>query len=139
MLALSRLLRKARDMPSDASLFLCDLSDLEETGAFGLTIEGKDGPIDILVAKMQGHSDKVLDKEIVAYRNSCPHISTPLETFDHEFLDSDDPSLLVCSTHGARFRLADGYCIIGPCRGKSLTPIAVTLRKNKIFLVSTEI
>jgi len=61
--------------------------------------------------------------ELYAYINSCPHQGTPLETFPDKFL-SEDGSLLVCSTHGARFRVADGACISGPCLGKNLAPVA---------------
>lgn len=65
------------------------------------------------------------DGVLRAYVNACPHQGTPLETFPDRFLDQD--GLLVCSTHGARFRVEDGYCVSGPCAGKSLqgAPVAV--------------
>jgi hypothetical protein len=44
---------------------------------------------------------------------------TPLETFPDRFLN-EDGTLLVCSTHGARFRVEDGLCVTGPCAGKAL-------------------
>jgi nitrite reductase/ring-hydroxylating ferredoxin subunit len=54
-----------------------------------------------------------------AYVNRCPHQGTPLETFPDKFLNSDG-SLLICSTHGARFRVEDGLCVSGPCKGERL-------------------
>lgn len=56
---------------------------------------------------------------LYAYENKCPHQGTPLETFPDKFLN-EDGSLLICSTHGARFRVEDGFCISGPCKGARL-------------------
>lgn len=62
---------------------------------------------------------------LYAYENRCPHQGTPLETFPDKFLNSDG-SLLICSTHGARFRVEDGVCISGPCKGERLRRVDVT-------------
>jgi nitrite reductase/ring-hydroxylating ferredoxin subunit len=59
---------------------------------------------------------------LYAYENRCPHQGTPLETFPDKFLNADG-SLLICSTHGARFRVEDGVCVSGPCLGERLTPV----------------
>jgi nitrite reductase/ring-hydroxylating ferredoxin subunit len=56
---------------------------------------------------------------LYAYENRCPHQGTPLETFPDKFLN-EDASLLICSTHGARFRIEDGVCVAGPCLGARL-------------------
>ncbi|MEQ1753888.1 MAG: Rieske 2Fe-2S domain-containing protein [Micropepsaceae bacterium] len=69
-----------------------------------------------------------------AYMNSCPHQAMPLEILPDKFLN-EDGSLLVCSTHGARFRVEDGYCVSGPCQGKSLVPIAVEIDDASVFAV----
>lgn len=61
---------------------------------------------------------------IRAYRNVCPHQGTPLEMAADEFFDRGR-GLLLCRTHGALFRPSDGYCIAGPCAGRSLTPAPV--------------
>jgi nitrite reductase/ring-hydroxylating ferredoxin subunit len=61
---------------------------------------------------------------LFGYRNACPHQGTPLELFPDRFLTSDHQRFL-CSTHGAQFRIEDGYCLKGPCKGKSLTPFQV--------------
>ena len=68
-----------------------------------------------------------------AYLNSCPHQLTPLETFPDKFLN-EDGTLFVCSTHGARFRVDDGYCVSGPCVGKSLTPIVIEFDDGTVVL-----
>ncbi|MEE8263379.1 MAG: Rieske (2Fe-2S) protein, partial [Gammaproteobacteria bacterium] len=37
-----------------------------------------------------------------------------------QFLD-ETGNLLQCATHGALFRIEDGFCVAGPCTGASLT------------------
>lgn len=71
---------------------------------------------------------------IRAFVNSCPHAGTPLETFDGRFFDEADPTILVCSTHGARFRADDGYCVSGPCQGLSLRAVAVRIEDGKVIV-----
>ncbi|WP_096172160.1 Rieske 2Fe-2S domain-containing protein [Cohaesibacter sp. ES.047] len=71
-----------------------------------------------------------------AYHNECPHLLTPLDTFPDEFLDKENPGLLVCSTHGARFQVSDGLCIIGPCTGANLESVDVTVREGEVYLVA---
>src|SRR5258705_313796 len=39
-----------------------------------------------------------------------------------------------CSTHGARFRIADGYCVAGPCQGERLAAVAVTVEDGVVRL-----
>ena len=56
---------------------------------------------------------------IRVFKNACPHIGLPLETFPDRFLTADK-KYLICSAHAAKFNL-DGMCIAGPCPGKSLT------------------
>ena len=56
------------------------------------------------------------------YVNSCPHIGVPLDPVPDRFLDSKRENVL-CSTHGARFRVEDGFCTHGPCHGESLEAV----------------
>jgi nitrite reductase/ring-hydroxylating ferredoxin subunit len=62
--------------------------------------------------------------EIRCFVNSCPHLGTPLDLVPDRFLDTTG-ELIVCATHGARFRRSDGYCVAGPCQGKRLQSIAL--------------
>jgi nitrite reductase/ring-hydroxylating ferredoxin subunit len=57
----------------------------------------------------------------------------PLETFPDRFLDAERRHL-VCSTHGARFAVTDGYCVSGPCRGAWLRQVAVEVLDGQIRL-----
>jgi nitrite reductase/ring-hydroxylating ferredoxin subunit len=58
------------------------------------------------------------------YVNSCPHIGLPLDPAPDRFLDAKK-QVIVCSAHGARFRIEDGCCISGPCYGESLEAVPV--------------
>jgi nitrite reductase/ring-hydroxylating ferredoxin subunit len=53
------------------------------------------------------------------YVNSCPHLGLPLEMTPDRFLDAKGERI-VCTAHGARFRIEDGFCISGPCYGEHL-------------------
>jgi nitrite reductase/ring-hydroxylating ferredoxin subunit len=70
---------------------------------------------------------------VFAYINVCPHLGTPLETFPDHFLDLGKRHLL-CSMHGARFRISDGYCVFGPCLGKSLAAVPVAVVDGMVVL-----
>jgi nitrite reductase/ring-hydroxylating ferredoxin subunit len=62
-------------------------------------------------------------------------MGTPLETFPDKFLDQTG-EILICSTHGARFRVKDGFCIIGPCEGASLDALPVQVIDGNVTLAS---
>jgi nitrite reductase/ring-hydroxylating ferredoxin subunit len=63
---------------------------------------------------------------LFGYVNACPHLGTPLEFNPDGFLTADGSALL-CSTHGALFRIADGHCFAGPCAGLALTALALEI------------
>lgn len=104
-------------------------ADLGDPDAQSVVLgEGTDR-LDVVVSRVAGG--------LAAYVNECPHAFTPLETFDGRFLDRNDASILVCSTHGARFRQADGTCIAGPCAGARLIPVPVTVKDGFIVIADT--
>ena len=57
-----------------------------------------------------------------AYLNRCPHTGVNLDWTPDRFLDWTG-RMIQCATHGALFRTDDGYCVAGPCAGRSLTPL----------------
>jgi nitrite reductase/ring-hydroxylating ferredoxin subunit len=72
--------------------------------------------------------------DLYAYENSCPHRLTPLDWRPDRFLDRDGHHIL-CATHGALFRIADGFCLSGPCVGASLRAVALIRRDGVIYLL----
>ncbi|HYE92808.1 MAG TPA: Rieske (2Fe-2S) protein [Terriglobales bacterium] len=74
------------------------------------------------------------DGAVHAYVNRCPHVGTPLDLWENEFL-SEDGRLIVCATHGAVFEPASGRCTAGPCAGDALARLR--LRREGDELVVT--
>ena len=106
---------------------LCAVAELDATGAKGITLGEWPKAREFIVVR-DGDT-------IRAYKNRCPHNSGTLETVPDRFLDEDRANL-VCSTHGARFRVSDGYCISGPCRGEGLIGVAVLIADGWIQLAA---
>lgn len=68
-------------------------------------------------------------ERVVAYHNFCPHFSPPLN-YEPEVFHIFDGDELMCAHHTAMFRIADGECFDGPCRGARLTAIPVQVAKD---------
>ena len=112
-------------MKRPAGGVLCRLADLAEGVPRGLTAGTAEGPLELLVLRQAGR--------MVAYENRCPHRGTPLDWAPDRFL-SPDGAHFQCSTHGARFRIADGYCVAGPCQGERLSAVAVRVEDGLLRL-----
>lgn len=61
-------------------------------------------------------------RRVWVYVNSCPHIGVPLDPVPDRFLDNKRQAI-ICSAHGARFRVEDGFCTSGPCYGELLEAV----------------
>ncbi|WP_455203064.1 Rieske (2Fe-2S) protein [Kaarinaea lacus] len=73
------------------------------------------------------------DDQFYAYANHCPHTGVNLNWMPNQFLDIDN-RLIQCTTHGALFRIEDGYCLRGPCAGQSLQKLPIHIKDNSLFL-----
>jgi nitrite reductase/ring-hydroxylating ferredoxin subunit len=82
--------------------------------------------------RVDGILQRLDDDGVVAWENSCPH--KPEVKLDRGLGALVDGDQLVCHEHGARFDCDDGYCTRGPCRGRSLSPIGVTVRDGDVYL-----
>ena len=71
--------------------------------------------------------------KVFVYVNSCPHIGMPLEPLPHRFLDARRQNI-VCSAHGARFRIEDGVCVSGPCLGEALEAVAARIVGGQVVV-----
>jgi nitrite reductase/ring-hydroxylating ferredoxin subunit len=66
-----------------------------------------------------------------AYRNRCPHTGVSLNWLPHQFLDIGH-EFVQCSLHGALFRPEDGFCVRGPCLGRSLETLPVVIHSDEV-------
>ena len=71
--------------------------------------------------------------QIYGYQNRCPHTGINLEWIPNQFLDVTE-RLIQCATHGALFRVEDGYCLRGPCVGESLQKLPLVIDNGKVML-----
>ncbi len=107
------------------SIKLCSLNEVEDGNSGGFFAE-TDGKMNSYIVVRKGASAFV-------YLNSCPHIGTPLDFAPGRFLNPDK-SMILCSTHGALFRIEDGYCVSGPCAEQSLSEVAIDILDGIIYL-----
>jgi nitrite reductase/ring-hydroxylating ferredoxin subunit len=62
-----------------------------------------------------------------AWRDRCPHDGVSrLPWRRHAYLNAARDRI-VCFAHGAQFEIDSGVCTLGPCLGRSLTPMAVAV------------
>jgi nitrite reductase/ring-hydroxylating ferredoxin subunit len=109
----------------DTERVICALDDLAERPSRAFTVGGGPWPLSgFVVRKGDG---------VYAYRNRCPHAGHPLNLKPHHFL-TPDRSMIVCSSHGALFEIATGYCVDGPCAGRSLEALPVELLAGHVLL-----
>jgi naringenin degradation protein FdeD len=107
-------------------LILCADSAIGEGGGRGFVFGSGTGREAIFVIRWQG--------ALHGYRNSCPHVGTPLDWPENRFFDSSG-RYLMCGTHGAVFRPEDGFCIEGPCAGRSLVQVALKVVGGEIYWI----
>lgn len=71
--------------------------------------------------------------QVYAYVNACAHVPIELDWNEGDFFDTSRHYLL-CATHGAHYRPHDGYCVMGPCKGKRLEQLKVVEREGQVFV-----
>jgi naringenin degradation protein FdeD len=112
-----------------ASVDLCALTEINQPGSRGFSIDTAQGKVDVFVVRR--------GTTVVGYLNSCPHTGGPLDWVPDQFLNIDS-DMIQCATHDALFRIEDGVCIRGPCAGQSLIPAAVKIVAGRVLLLMDE-
>jgi nitrite reductase/ring-hydroxylating ferredoxin subunit len=74
---------------------------------------------------------------VYAYLNRCAHVPVQMDWGNGAFFDYSK-LYLICATHGAMYLPHTGDCVMGPCRGKRLIPVAVEERDGQVILLSKE-
>ena len=111
--------------PLDVERVVCRLSDLDAGGARAFTIGGGDWPLRGFVVRAGA--------DVRGYINRCPHAGHPLNLLPNRFL-TPDQALILCSSHGALFEKQTGYCVAGPCAGRSLRRVPLEVQAGFVML-----
>jgi nitrite reductase/ring-hydroxylating ferredoxin subunit len=109
----------------DLARVLCRFDELEPEGCREFRLGGGEWPLKGFLVRLRG--------EVRAYLNRCAHQSLPLNLLPGRFLTADG-SLILCTAHGALFEKSTGYCVAGPCAGRSLTAVAVQVVDGYVVL-----
>ena len=106
---------------------ICPVEDIPENDARGFCINIAGGTREIFIVRKDG--------EYFGYINRCPHTGVNLDWQPHRYL-SQDGTEIQCATHGARFRIRDGFCTWGPCQGQSLAQVSLVCDKDRLKVVT---
>lgn len=122
--------RRAYEQPAAGPLRVCRADELDRVHAapWGRDEEGR--PREALFVRTE-------QGEIRAWLNRCEHLPIPLDGGSREYLDQAQKHLM-CGTHGALYRLDDGYCFEGPCRGTSLEAIPFRVDDSGWIIIDIE-
>ncbi|MDA0705744.1 MAG: Rieske 2Fe-2S domain-containing protein [Proteobacteria bacterium] len=110
---------------SETEVAVGKLEELGDPGCREFQVGGGDWPLHGFVVR-QGHA-------VHAYENYCMHVGHPLNWMPDAFLTKDRSSI-ICASHGALYEIDTGLCFAGPCLGKSLRRVAVSVRDGTIFV-----
>jgi nitrite reductase/ring-hydroxylating ferredoxin subunit len=111
-----------------AAIRLCRVDDIPNGTARGFSFGSGIDREEIFVYRRENL--------ILGYENACPHQGTPLNFLPDRFLDSEG-DYFHCTTHGAAFRIETGFCLMGPCQGKSLKKITLKVEDQTVFWIRT--
>lgn len=109
-----------------AGTYLCAVADVPDGGSAGFVAD-KDGCRRAYMAIRRGG-------RVHVYVNSCPHVGAPLDFRPGQFLNLARTHIL-CSNHGAMFRIEDGHCVSGPCAGRALEAPAMRIKDAAVYLI----
>ena len=108
--------------PIEAPAKICQVSELDSPRPVFVGHDAEGHPREVLVLATK-------DGEARAYVNRCQHLPIPLDGGSREFLNGAGTHLM-CGTHGALYRLDDGYCIEGPCEGTWLESVPLRIDED---------
>ena len=102
---------------------LCALAELRDPGARGFMFREGDALFLGFVTRAAG--------AVAGWVDHCPHAGMPLAIVPNRYLTREG-DLILCASHGALFRPADGHCVGGPCAGQALTPWPVRIDGDQV-------
>jgi nitrite reductase/ring-hydroxylating ferredoxin subunit len=111
--------------PLDVERVVCALSELPANTARAFTVGEGDWPLKGFVVREGA--------QVYGYVNRCPHAGHPLNLLPQRFL-TPDGALILCCSHGALFEKSTGYCVAGPCVGRTLTAVRLQIRAGYVLI-----
>ncbi|MDR3463339.1 MAG: Rieske 2Fe-2S domain-containing protein [Beijerinckiaceae bacterium] len=122
-------------MENDVAYAICAMHDIpsQKARGFHLLRVGENGvvrPWPIIVVRW--------GRQVFGYVNRCPHDGVTLDWERNQFLDPNGVRLM-CGKHGALFELGTGYCVDGPCKGRELEPVALSVIDGDICVTGVEL
>lgn len=112
-------------MEIDLTRVLCRVNELRATGCKEFRLGSGEWPLRGFLVQA--------GNEVHGYVNRCAHQSLPLNYLPDRFLTYDG-SMILCTAHGAIFEKSTGYCVSGPCAGRSLVRVAVQVVDDYVLL-----
>ena len=109
----------------DREVDLVALDELDDPGSVEFRIGDGDWPFKGFVVRVGG--------DVFAYQNVCPHAGHPLNWKPDSFL-TPDGTAIICASHGAVFEIGTGECVAGPCPGRHLRAVDVSVRDGRVYV-----
>ena len=109
---------------------LCPLEEIADPGSCEFSWGDGPWPLEFFVVRK--------DSNLSGFVNRCPHAAHALNWQPNRFLTREQ-DLILCNSHGARFRIVDGLCVSGPCPGASLERIALSVEDGQILADEEEL
>jgi nitrite reductase/ring-hydroxylating ferredoxin subunit len=106
---------------------ICRLDELADLDSRGIAVM-LEGRLQNIFVVRQGN-------QVFGYLNRCPHTGGPLDWVPDQFLDLEK-KYIQCATHAARFRMHDGECVAGPCKGDSLAGVPVVIDAGDVVILA---
>ena len=98
---------------------------LDDPGSREFRIGDGDWPFKGFVVRVDG--------DVFTYQNVCPHAGHPLNWKPDSFL-TPDGTAIICASHGAVFEIGTGECVAGPCPGRHLRAVDVSVRDGRVYV-----
>ena len=112
------------------AVVLCRLDEIADPGSREFKWGAGDWPLEFFAVRKDG--------KISGFVNRCPHAGNPLNWRPDRFLTRDG-ELILCNSHGAVFRVADGVYVDGPCPGSALVPVALRIEDGQVVADEAEL
>ncbi|WP_421854348.1 Rieske (2Fe-2S) protein [Marinomonas sp.] len=110
---------------------LCHIDDIEEGASKGF-LDDESGSDLLFIVKQEG--------QLFGWRNACPHVDGAAMAWRKDAYMNSQQTFISCHAHGALFEAKTGLCVQGPCLGKRLKPVPVSVdQAGNVSILLTDI